>query len=182
MSSGIAISITAQLLSFLFTTAISGFLAFISVALHHDIPQNLHLLEHVHTIFHFFSGFTRRCLINGEMLINFSIFFLTLRLSINIKHLCLIFHSLPILNCFRAFRPGINVATTSWFWSRFPDENLKVLQYHYNFIFPKICNVAFQFLFLINIIYSVWVKAKRLLNWKICSSLPEQRKGIFDLV
>ena len=39
-----------------------------------------------------------------------------------------------------AFRHGINVAATSWFWSPFPDENLTVLQYHYNFIFPKTCS------------------------------------------
>ena len=63
-----------------------------------------------------------------------------------------------------------------------PDNNLKMLQYHYNFIFPEICNGALQFHFLINIIYSVGVNAKRSLNWKICSSLPEQRKRIFDLV
>ena len=80
------------------------------------------------------------------------------------------------------FRPGISIEATSWFWSHFPDENLKVLQYHYNFIFPKIYSIALRFHFLINIIYSVRVNAKRSFSWKICNSLPEQRKGIFDLV
>ena len=45
------------------------------------------------------------------------------------------------------FRPGINVAATLWFWCRFPDKNLNVFQYHYNFLFPKICNIALQFHF-----------------------------------
>ena len=63
------------------------------------------------------------------------------------------------------FRPGINVAATSWFWCRFPDENLNSFQYHYNFLFPKICNIALQFHFLINKIYSVRVNAKRSLKW-----------------
>ena len=65
------------------------------------------------------------------------------------------------------FRPGINVAATSWFWCRFPDENLNLFQYHYNFLFPKICNIALQFHFLINKIYSVCVNAKRSLKWWI---------------
>ena len=63
------------------------------------------------------------------------------------------------------FRPGTDIAQTSWFWSRFPDEILKVFQYHHNFLFPKICNIALQFHFLINKIYSVCVNAKRLLKW-----------------
>ena len=65
------------------------------------------------------------------------------------------------------FRPGINVAATSWFWCRFPDENLNVFQYHYNFLFPKIHNIALPFQFLINKIYSACVNAKRLLKWWI---------------
>ena len=69
------------------------------------------------------------------------------------------------------FRPGINVAATSWFWWCFPDENLNVFQYHYNFIFPKICNIALQFHFLINKIYSVCVNAKRSLKWWIFENL-----------
>ena len=69
------------------------------------------------------------------------------------------------------FRPRINVATTSWFWCRFPDENLNVLQYHYNFLFPRICNIALQFHFLINKIYSVCVNAKRSLKWWIFENL-----------
>ena len=69
------------------------------------------------------------------------------------------------------FRPGINVAATLWFWSRFPGGNLNVFQYHYNFIFPKICNIALQFHFLINKIYSVCVNAKRLLKWWIFENL-----------
>ena len=43
----------------------------------------------------------------------------------------------------------------------FPDENLKVFQYHYNFLFSKICNIAMQFHFLINKIYSLCVNTKR---------------------
>ena len=69
------------------------------------------------------------------------------------------------------FRPGINVAATSWFWCRFPDENLNVFQYHYNFLFPKIHNIALQFHFLINKIYSVYVNAKRSLKWWIFENL-----------
>ena len=34
------------------------------------------------------------------------------------------------------FWNGINVAATSWFSCRFPDENLKMSQYHYN-VFSK---------------------------------------------
>ena len=81
-----------------------------------------------------------------------------------------------------AFRPGINVAATLWLWSRFPDKNLKVFQYHYNFLFPKICNIALQFHFLINKIYSVCVRKGVRSNGgylKICSSLLGQRKGVF---
>ena len=63
------------------------------------------------------------------------------------------------------------VVTTSWFWSRFPDENLKVFQYHYNFLFPKICNIALQFHFLINKIYSVCVNTKCSLKWWIFEDL-----------
>ena len=69
------------------------------------------------------------------------------------------------------FLPGINAGTTLWFWCRFPDENLNVFQYHYNFIFPKICNIALQFHFLINKIYSVCVNAKRSLKWWIFENL-----------
>ena len=75
--------------------------------------------------------------------------------------------------CFRRrfFRPGINVAATSWFWCRFPEENLNVFQYHYNFIFPNICSIALQFYFLINKTYSVCVNAKRSLKWWIFENL-----------
>ena len=69
------------------------------------------------------------------------------------------------------FRPCINVTETSWFWCRFPDKNLNVFQYHYNFLFPKICNIALQFHFLINKIYSVCVNAKRSLKWWIFENL-----------
>ena len=65
------------------------------------------------------------------------------------------------------FRSGINVAATTWLWCRFPEENIKVFQYHYNFLFPKILNIALQSHFLINKIYSVCVNAKRLLKWWI---------------
>ena len=44
ISPGIAISIMAQLLSLLFTTTISAFLALISIRLDHNISQNLHFL------------------------------------------------------------------------------------------------------------------------------------------
>ena len=64
MSPGIAIPIMTQLLSFLFTTAISGFLAFISLSHWIVTPTKSsllhfqrHILEHVHTIFQFFSGY-----------------------------------------------------------------------------------------------------------------------------
>ena len=69
------------------------------------------------------------------------------------------------------FRPRINVAATSWFWCHFPDKNLNVFQYHYIFLFPKICNIALQFHFLINKIYSVCVNAKRSLKWWIFENL-----------
>ena len=84
-----------------------------------------------------------------------------------------------------AFRPGINVAATSWFWSRLPDGNLKVFQYHYSFVFPKTCNIAFQFHFLIKKCIR-YVSMESVCSnggyLKICSSVPEQRKEIFDLV
>ena len=83
------------------------------------------------------------------------------------------------------FRPGIiDLTGMSWFWCRFPDENLKVFQHHYNYLFSKIYNIAFQIHFLINKINSVYVNAKSSNGGylKIYSSLPEQRKGIFDLV
>ena len=69
------------------------------------------------------------------------------------------------------FQPAINVAATSWFWCRFPDENLNVFQYHYNILFPKMCNIALQFHFLINKIYSVCVNAKRSLKWWMFENL-----------
>ena len=83
------------------------------------------------------------------------------------------------------FWPGIiDLTGMSWFWCRFPDENLKVFQHHYNYLFSKIYNIAFQIHFLINKINSVYVNAKSSNGGylKIYSSLPEQRKGIFDLV
>ena len=52
-------------------------------------------------------------------------------------------------------------------WCRFPDEILKVFQCHYNFLFPKIYNIALPLQFLINKIYSACVSAKRLLKWWI---------------
>ena len=64
-----------------------------------------------------------------------------------------------------------NVVATSSFWCRFPDENLNVFQYHCNFLFPKICNIALQFHFLINKIYSVCINAKRSLKWWIFENL-----------
>ena len=69
------------------------------------------------------------------------------------------------------FRHGINVAATSWFWYRFPHDNLNVFQYHYNFLFPKICSIALQFHFLINKTYSVCINAKRSLKWWIFENL-----------
>ena len=65
------------------------------------------------------------------------------------------------------FRPGINVATNSWCRCRFPDENLKVFQYYYNFLFSNICNIALQFHFFRNKIYCVCVNAKPSLKWWI---------------
>ena len=65
------------------------------------------------------------------------------------------------------FRPDINVAATSWSWCCFPHEILKVFQYHYNFLFLKIYNIALPLQFLINKIYSTCVNAKRLLKWSI---------------
>ena len=69
------------------------------------------------------------------------------------------------------FPPGINVAATLWFWFRFPDKNLNAFQYHYNFLFPKICNIALQFHFWIYKIYSVCVNANRSLKWCIFENL-----------
>ena len=69
------------------------------------------------------------------------------------------------------FRPGIKVAATWWSWCLFPDENLNVFQYHYNFLFSKICNIALQFHFLIKKIYSVCVNVKRSLKWWIFENL-----------
>ena len=69
------------------------------------------------------------------------------------------------------FQPGINVAATSWFWCRFPDKNLTVFQHHYNFLFPKICNIALQFYFLMEKNYSACVNAKRSLTWWIFENL-----------
>ena len=85
-------------------------------------------------------------------------------------------------------QPKSNVVTTLSFWRWlsdlvlmlqqrrdsevfFPGGNLKVFQYHYNFLFPKICNIALQFHFLINKIYSVCVNAKRSLKWWIFENL-----------
>ena len=69
------------------------------------------------------------------------------------------------------FRIGINVVAMSWFWCRFPDVNLNVFQYYYNSLFPKLCNIALQFHFLKNKIYSVCVNAKRSLKWWIFENL-----------
>ena len=75
------------------------------------------------------------------------------------------------------FRPDINVAATSRSWCRFPDEILKVFKYHYNFLFPKIYNIALPFQFLINKIYSACVNMQNVYSnggyLKIFSSLPE---------
>ena len=83
-------------------------------------------------------------------------------------------------------RPGINFAATLWFWCRFHDENLKVFQYHYNFLFPKICNMALQIHFLINKIYSVCVNAKRSLKWWTFENLKlvawTEKKGFWSCV
>ena len=46
-----------------------------------------------------------------------------------------------------------------------------MFQYHYNFLFPKIGNIALQFHFLINKIYSVCVNAKCSLKWWIFQNL-----------
>ena len=69
------------------------------------------------------------------------------------------------------FRRDINFAATSWYWCCFPDEILKVFQYLYNFLFPKIYNIVLPFQFLINKIYSACVNAKRLLKWWIFENL-----------
>ena len=69
--------------------------------------------------------------------------------------------------------PDINVAERTWFSCRFPDEILKVFQY-YNFLFPNIyniANIALEFHFLINKIYSLCVNAKLLLKWWIFENL-----------
>ena len=57
MSWGIAMSIMAQLPSFLFSTTISGFLALISVTLDHNIPQNLHFFIFNNTFWSMFTPF-----------------------------------------------------------------------------------------------------------------------------
>ena len=83
------------------------------------------------------------------------------------------------------FRPGINVGATSWFWCRFPDVNLYVFPYHYKFLFPKTCNIALQFHFLVNKILYVSMQSVRSNvcsnggYFKICNLLFKQRKGIF---
>ena len=76
-----------------------------------------------------------------------------------------------VLFSMSTFRPGINMAPTLWFWSRFPEEVPEVFQYHYNFIFPEICNIVLQFHFLINRSYSVCVNSKCALNSCIFESL-----------
>ena len=80
-------------------------------------------------------------------------------------------------------QPKTNVVTTLCFRRRFSDlvltlqqrrdseENLNVFQYHYNFLFPKICNIALQFHFLINKIYSICFNAKRSLKWWVSENL-----------
>ena len=58
-SPGIAVSIMAQLLSFLFTRTVYGFLALISLSHWIITSSKIHFqqhLDHVQTIFHFFSG------------------------------------------------------------------------------------------------------------------------------
>ena len=85
-------------------------------------------------------------------------------------------------------QPKSNVVTTLSFWRWlsdlvltlqqrrdsevfFPGGNLKVFQYHYNFLFPKICNIAWQFHFLIKKISFVCVNAKRWLKWWMFENL-----------
>ena len=79
-------------------------------------------------------------------------------------------------------QPKTNVVTTLCFRRRFSylvttlqqrrdSENLNVFQYHYNFLFPRICNIALQFYFLINKIYYVCVNAKHSLKWWIFENL-----------
>ena len=68
------------------------------------------------------------------------------------------------------FRPRINVATTSWFWCRFPDENLNVLQYRYNF-FSKDMYYCLAIPFFEKQYYSVCINAKRSLKWWIFENL-----------
>ena len=70
-----------------------------------------------------------------------------------------------------AFQTSINAATASWFLIRFPDENLKVFQYHYDFLFPKMRYIALQFHFSTNKIYSVFANAKGSLKWWIFENL-----------
>ena len=57
MYPGIAISVMAQPLLFLFTTAISGFPALISFTLDHKIPQNLHFFTFINTFCSMFIPF-----------------------------------------------------------------------------------------------------------------------------
>ena len=83
-------------------------------------------------------------------------------------------------------RPKTNVVTTSWFWNLFPYKNLKVSQYHYNFLFPKICNIVLQFHFMINKIYSVRANAKRSLKWWIFENFQlvawTEKRGFWSCV
>ena len=81
MSPGIAISIMAQLLSFLFTKTLSGFLALIFVS-HWIISSHKssllhfqqHPLDHIHTIFHFFSGCISHTISNNLFLQHYCAF------------------------------------------------------------------------------------------------------------
>ena len=65
--------------------------------------------------------------------------------------------------CFR--RRFSDLVLTLWFWYYFPDKNLNMLQYHYNFW------IALQFHFSILQIYSVCVNAKRSPKWWIFENL-----------
>ena len=97
-------------------------------------------------------------------------------------------HNVVFQRCGPTLGPNTNIVTTSCFRRQFSDMTLrlqqrrdsdvvfltkilKVFQYHYNFLFPKIRNIALQFHFLINRIYSVCVNAKRLLKWWIFENL-----------
>ena len=67
---------------------------------------------------------------------------------------------------------------------RFPDENLTVYHYHYNSLFPKTCKLSCNFILNKDNLFCL-CQCKALVQFgiflEICSSLPEQRKGIFDL-